>query len=647
MGSTQYDNVVAVISKKPELRQDFEIQGLLPWLRKKSQLFSQLKTDYLKDIVRNCGMVSFDKEEMIIKQGDRGDCFYIILDGKISIFILNKDKDADDDDKAMEEIGKRTPEGKLDRSKLGNFVTHLGSGVPFGEVALMSDDCIRTASIISEEKTDLLVVDRALYNRAVKIVLAKEFEEKVEFIKSNPLFANWAPRYRKQLTMAMYKETFPYDSILVKQGEPVTNIYFVISGQVEIQIDPSHHQVQYPRIFMEAQNESDRLIRKHEKIRPPTEVQYSTFVKKKDSTKYSKLCILGINESIGEVEVLLDLPTYTQTAVCTEKTDVLVLEMKHYERLFVRRHPRTIESMRAMFKVKLDTRMNLLTNKEELPFLNLLKDRIDSYNNPKPSADKKKKELTSASAAEKEFLNHKGPLIDMYGPGSVFYMIRVREKHKQKYKAHKERGNFKKPVTNDNGHLHSVRVPHTLLMAAQMSGATRDSDALSERSEQTRILSSRIPSARSLPHRNARSFRRIQSATRATESEEKQQNEENEKNNDHVDDDDFELAKSLPDTRQATVMFPDTKEDMALTSLEERVREWLDKGSTSRGSPQVAQLRRLPMQELETQPKPGNKVILRRRVRLNDPPEIERTFHNGETTMAPTESIEHFKILIT
>lgn len=44
MRSTQFEKVVAVISKKPELRQDFEIQGLLPWLRKKSQLFSQLKT---------------------------------------------------------------------------------------------------------------------------------------------------------------------------------------------------------------------------------------------------------------------------------------------------------------------------------------------------------------------------------------------------------------------------------------------------------------------------------------------------------------------------------------------------------------------------------------------------------------------------
>ena len=42
--SNMFDKVVAVISKKPDLRQEFEIQGLMPWFRKKSQLFSQLKT---------------------------------------------------------------------------------------------------------------------------------------------------------------------------------------------------------------------------------------------------------------------------------------------------------------------------------------------------------------------------------------------------------------------------------------------------------------------------------------------------------------------------------------------------------------------------------------------------------------------------
>lgn len=199
----------------------------------------------------------------------------MILGGKISIYVLNKKSEEGDETVPLDQIGTLNEKGQLDRSKLGIFVTHLGkdrkstwmivkwlwrfqmkklyyvdfgkdmyfgffflmqwilldysgTGVPFGDVALMSEDCVRTATIIAEEVTDLLVVDRALYNRAVKEVLAKEYEDKVAFINNNPLFSAWTPRYKKQLTMAMFKEEFTYNTTLVKQGDPVEVIYFLI-----------------------------------------------------------------------------------------------------------------------------------------------------------------------------------------------------------------------------------------------------------------------------------------------------------------------------------------------------------------------------------------------------------------------------------
>jgi hypothetical protein len=62
----------------------------------------------------------------------------------------------------------------------------------------------------------------------VQETLAKEFEDKRHFIAANPLFDTWAPKYRKQLTMALYKEYWPYDSVLVRQGEPVEYVYFIL-----------------------------------------------------------------------------------------------------------------------------------------------------------------------------------------------------------------------------------------------------------------------------------------------------------------------------------------------------------------------------------------------------------------------------------
>ena len=84
------------------------------------------------------------------------------------------------------------------------FLYLLGPGATFGEVALMKeDDCIRTASIVADETCDLIVVDRSLYNRSVKNVLKKEFEDKQNFIATNKYFQTWAPKYKKQLAMAL------------------------------------------------------------------------------------------------------------------------------------------------------------------------------------------------------------------------------------------------------------------------------------------------------------------------------------------------------------------------------------------------------------------------------------------------------------
>lgn len=36
-------------------------------------------SEYLKDIIRNCGQVTFNKDDIIIKQGDQGDWYDIIF----------------------------------------------------------------------------------------------------------------------------------------------------------------------------------------------------------------------------------------------------------------------------------------------------------------------------------------------------------------------------------------------------------------------------------------------------------------------------------------------------------------------------------------------------------------------------------------
>lgn len=293
----------------------------------------------------------------------------------------------------------------------------------------------------------------------------------------------------------------------------------------------------------------------------------------------------------GELEILLGMDTYMQTAVCTEKVDVLVLEMKHYERLFVKRHQRTIEDMRKILEVKLETRMKLLANKTEIPFLDRVKTKLNMMNNPPPVV-KKEKELPSKKMAEREFLNHKGPLIDMYGPGSVFYMIRVREKTKVKgfdSRDNKRKNKHSINKSNENEHLHAIKVPQTLVLAAQMAGAKKDKEVLCDKQDPD-TTSVRTTSSKGIRF-GSKSFRRVQSAI-------KPDDENMLVNSDNFQvEDDQETSRSWPhETRYGTsVSFMDAEDDVTLSKLESKVRSWLSHGNPKSG-PQVAQLRRLAVE---------------------------------------------------
>ena len=80
----------------------------------------------------------------------------------------------------------------------------------------------------SDVQTELIVIDRALYKRSVESVLKKQFEEKQNFINNCKFFQGWSLRYKKQLAMALQRDTLPYDSLLTKQGEPFNAIYFIL-----------------------------------------------------------------------------------------------------------------------------------------------------------------------------------------------------------------------------------------------------------------------------------------------------------------------------------------------------------------------------------------------------------------------------------
>ena len=140
---------------------------------------------------------------------------------------------------------------------------------------------------------------------------------------------------------------------------------------------------------------------------------------------------------------MLDLKTYMQSVVSTQVCHLYALDMKNYERLVVRRNPKTIDMIREHAEVKLMSRVLRMQQENKVPLLRTLLHKLQSINKPPPK--RKDKRSPAFMSASYDFLPHRGPLIDIFGPGTVFYRNRQREriKNKARHKADHFRGKYR------------------------------------------------------------------------------------------------------------------------------------------------------------------------------------------------------------
>lgn len=85
---------------------------------------------------------SYPKNTVILSEGDNSDSLYLILDGKVKVFL--------NDEEGKEAI-----------------INYQGAGEYFGELSLI-DDYQRSASIMTVEKTTLAVISKATFHHIMK-----------------------------------------------------------------------------------------------------------------------------------------------------------------------------------------------------------------------------------------------------------------------------------------------------------------------------------------------------------------------------------------------------------------------------------------------------------------------------------------------
>jgi len=104
-------------------------------------IFDNLSDDEL-EAVRKCGVTrNFPKNSVIINEGDSSDSLYVILKGRVTIYL-------------SDENGKEV------------ILNSQGEGDYFGELALVDDDK-RSASVVTAEKSTFLVVSKVDFKKVL------------------------------------------------------------------------------------------------------------------------------------------------------------------------------------------------------------------------------------------------------------------------------------------------------------------------------------------------------------------------------------------------------------------------------------------------------------------------------------------------
>jgi len=221
--------------EKPIYEKGEQLRALLRKAVAESLLFKSCTDEDLDDYVNAFKPENYQAGDIIIKQGDEGDVFYIVETGETQVYIKNESKITKSaEEKESDEEEEREEDAESDQL----LVNTLGPGASFGELALLYNTK-RAATIKASTYTRVWSIDRFVY-QAIKQVNSKAFTAQVvEFLQTVSIgdivlsdifsFSDF-----QKLATIMKVERYAPQKIIMTQGESGSKFYLILNGSVGV-----------------------------------------------------------------------------------------------------------------------------------------------------------------------------------------------------------------------------------------------------------------------------------------------------------------------------------------------------------------------------------------------------------------------------
>jgi cAMP-dependent protein kinase regulator len=164
-------------------------------------VFSDLSSRDLQPLIAAFEICFFAANQTIISQGEPGDFFYVIQEGKVKFQVNDK------------------------------TVGRAGKGNSFGELALLYT-CPRAATVIASKETRLFRVDQMTFRFILQNQTKQSEKEKTDLLRGVNFLKDLDASDIKKLCRVMTPRFFSVDDVLVRKGEPGDAFYVLQEGKV-------------------------------------------------------------------------------------------------------------------------------------------------------------------------------------------------------------------------------------------------------------------------------------------------------------------------------------------------------------------------------------------------------------------------------
>ncbi|PFH35529.1 cyclic nucleotide-binding domain-containing protein [Besnoitia besnoiti] len=232
-------------------------------LAKGNKFFEELDADVSFELCRQMTYLEVEANRVIFHKGDAADAWYLILYGSAGVYVNELSREAaaataaaalaaaaGDADAAASERPSVTAkkrsfgvrysdeaedaeyDSSLDFSRidLKNCVAVLGAGDSFGELGLIRND-VRSAALITKTACAFLTLDKASFDRCLRVSLQRKTDEKVRCLRAVLPGARDLRRLLvEQMSYFFHWDKYPQGFIFAREGTRADALYFVLEG---------------------------------------------------------------------------------------------------------------------------------------------------------------------------------------------------------------------------------------------------------------------------------------------------------------------------------------------------------------------------------------------------------------------------------